>query len=210
MYLNALEIRYDVLRRIDPRVRIIAGVPLILISVNVSNFIILGGIIVLCMLILCRDFVCIIKRLIPLEIFCVLFLIQSFFGLLETHKAFVYIMRVNCAALLYMLTIITMGIGVLGQALGQLRVSPKLISILYLTHRYIYLMSDKVFCSIKAMHLRKNPAARGLIFIWKAYAACIACAIVSSFVQAESVSAALMSRGFDGVIPQTGARKWKK
>ena len=208
MYLNHLDITHDVLCRFDPRARVIAGASLILVSIHVTHCMILAGIMGTCVLLLRRDFFRVIKRLVPLELFCTLFLIQALCGLLPEHIALVFILRVHCAALLYMLSVASMGFGVFAQALAALRVNPKLISILYLTHRYIYMMSDTVFHAVKAMRFRKNVNNNGVMFIWKSYAAVFAASLCAAYVKAENVDAALLSRGFDGLIPQTSVRRW--
>jgi energy-coupling factor transporter transmembrane protein EcfT len=107
-----------------------------------------------------------------------------------------------------MLSVAGMGFGALAQTLAALRVNAKLISILYLTHRYIYMMSDTVFCGVKAMRFRKNAGNKGVMFIWKSYAAVFAASLCAAYVKAESAGAALLLRGFDGVIPQTRGRRW--
>ncbi|MHC6203368.1 energy-coupling factor transporter transmembrane component T family protein [Breznakiellaceae bacterium SP9] len=208
MYLHNLDLKHDMLRRFDPRARVIAGAALILVSIHLTRYAILIGIMGVCMLLLCRDFFRVIKRLVPLEVFCALFLAQALCGIIPGKPAFVFVLRIHCAALLYMLTVASMGLGAFAQALAALRISPKLISILYLTYRYIYLMSDTVFCAVQAMRRRKNPDNNGLVFIWKSYAAVFASALCAAFVKAENVSAALLSRGFDGRIPKTAVWRW--
>jgi energy-coupling factor transporter transmembrane protein EcfT len=108
-----------------------------------------------------------------------------------------------------MLGIVPMGLGTLAQTLAALRVNSKLISILYLTHRYIYLLRDTVFCSVQAMRLRQNPQAKGILFTWKAYAAVFAAALAAALKSSEDVSAALRQRGFDGAVPQTRIYHWR-
>jgi energy-coupling factor transporter transmembrane protein EcfT len=171
---------------------------------------ILAGIACACMLLLRRNFFQVIKRLVPLEAFCALFLLQALCGLLPGRTAAVFILRVHCASLLYMLSVASMEFSVFARALAALRVNPKLISILYLTHRYIYMMSDTVFCAVKAMRFRKNANNNGVVFIWKSYAAVFAASLCAAFIRAENTGAALLSRGFDGVIPQTSVRNWSR
>jgi energy-coupling factor transporter transmembrane protein EcfT len=209
MYLNRLDITHDILRRFDPRARVIAGASLILVSARLTHYAILAGIACACMLFLRRDFSRVIKRLVPLEVFCALFPLQVLCALLPGRTAIVFILRVHCAALLYMLTVASMGFGAFAQALAALRVNPKLISILYLTHRYIYMMSDTVFSSVKAMRFRGNVNNNTVIFIWKSYAAVFASSLCAAYVKAESAGMALLSRGFDGLIPQTSVRRWR-
>jgi hypothetical protein len=208
MYLNHLDITHDMLRRFDPRARVIAGASFILVSIHLTHYAILAGIIAACMLLLRRDFSRVIQRLVPLEVFCALFLLQTLCGLLSGGMATLFILRIHCAALLYMLTIASMGFGTFAQALAALRISPKLISILYLTYRYIYMMSDTVFHAVKVMRFRKNVHNNSVIFIWQAYAAVFTAALCAAYVKAESAGAALLSRGFTGVIPQTSIRRW--
>jgi energy-coupling factor transporter transmembrane protein EcfT len=209
MYLNRLDITHDILRRFDPRARVIAGVVFIIVSIHISHCLILVCISSACMLLLCRDFFRVLKRLVPVETFCALFLLQALCGLLPGQTALVFILRINCAALLYMLTVVSMGFGVFVQALAALRISPKLVSILYLTHRYIYMMSDTVFSAVQAMRFRKNRNNNGVVYIWRSYAAVFAASLCAGFVKAEGVNVALLSRGFDGLIPQTAVwRRW--
>jgi energy-coupling factor transporter transmembrane protein EcfT len=209
MYLNRLEIKHDILRSFDPRARLITACALLLLSVSLVEYAALFGMIAVCLALLYRDLVCAAKRLIPLETFCLLFLIQTAVGFITTRTAAVFILRVNCAALVYMLLVIPLGPGTLAQTLACLKVNQKLISILYLSSRYIYVMHDKVIFAAAAMRFRASPYQRGTIAAWKSFAAVFAAALVSAFIQADAVSAALLSRGFDGAIPKTVVLVWR-
>jgi energy-coupling factor transporter transmembrane protein EcfT len=154
MRLDSLEIKNDVLKYFDPRARLIAGMALVLTAVNLPNAAAPAILTAVCVPLLRRDITRVAKRLVPLETFCVLFLIQAVCGLLKPYTAVIFILRINCAAFLYMLTVIPMGTGNVAQALGALKVNPKLVSILYLNYRYIYLMQDTVLFAVKAMRLR--------------------------------------------------------
>jgi energy-coupling factor transporter transmembrane protein EcfT len=208
MYLTRLEIKHDILKGFDPRARLTAGIFLLLIAVNVSNGVVLTGLISICLLLLCRDFVRAAKRLGPLEIFCALFLVQAICGVLEPGAAVIFMLRLNCAALLYMLTVVPLGAETFARTLASLHVNHKLVSIVYLSCRYIHLMYDTVFFSIKAMRLRKSPHLRGTLFLWKFYAAVFAAALVKAFVKADNITMALQKRGFDGIIPRTVEMEW--
>lgn len=207
MYLNRFEIRHDPLRRFDPRARVIAGASLALV-VHGASVPVLIALLGLGTPLLRRDFSRILRGLAPLELFCALLLLQALAGLLPGSRALVLILRVHGAALVYALTVASMGFSAFAQALGALGLSPKLISILYLTHRYLYLMSDAVFLGLRAMRYRKSPEAGGLVFMWKSYAAVFASALCAALVRAESAGTALLSRGFEGRIPRTGVRRW--
>lgn len=209
MCLNRLEIKHDILRPFDPRARLIAACALILLAVNLGEYAALLGMIAVCLALLCRDCVCAAKRLIPLETFCLLFLVQTAGGFIQPRTAVIFTLRINCAALVYMLLVIPLGAGTFAQTLAHLKVNPKLISILYLTCRYIYVMHDKVICAIAAMRFRASPYQKGTLAAWKSCAAVFATALASAFVQADAVGAALRSRGFDGIIPKTAILVWR-
>jgi cobalt/nickel transport system permease protein len=178
-------------------------------GVSITNPFALSGMIAICLVLLRRDFLCVLKRLIPLETFSALFLFQTLFGFLSPGTALILILRVNAAALLYMLMVIPLGLGTFAQALGALGVSPKLVSILFLSYRYIYLMHDKVIYSVRAMRLRQSPHQKGTLVRWKSCAAVFAAALAGAFVTADRVSAALVKRGFNGAVPQTVQWEWK-
>jgi energy-coupling factor transporter transmembrane protein EcfT len=208
MYLNRLEIQHDTLKAFDPRARLAAGIALLLVAVNAAEIALLSGMIAVCLFFLRRDLPCAVKRLAPLEMFCLLFLAQAACGLLKVQTALIIALRVNSAALIYMLTVIPLGTGTAARTLAALHVNQKLVSILYLSCRYIYLMHDKVFFSVKAMRLRLNPGQKGSGAMWKSYAAVFAASLAGAFVQADAIGMALRKRGFDGVIPETVPPQW--
>lgn len=208
MCLNRLELKHDTLRRLDPRARLAAALLLILAAVRLSNYIALVCIIAVCILLVCRDFICVIQRLIPVAAFCALLLVQAVCTLIPVQTAIIFILRILSAALLCMVLAVPLGMGTIAAALASFRLNPKLISIIYLTYRYIYMMHDTVMCSIKAMQLRKCPG-QGLTFEWKCYATVFASALVGAFEKADTVSAALYKRGFDGIIPRTAVWRWR-
>ena len=208
MRLNRLEIKNDILKNFDPRARLAAGVLVIITTVHISGICALLVISAACLALLRRDFLCVLKRLVPLETFCLLFLAQAAFGILRPHTAVIFILRINGAALLYMLTVIPLGPGKLAQTLAALKVNAKLVSIFYLSYRYIYMMHDRVLFSITAMRLRSAPSPGGIITIWKSYASVFSTALVGALVQTDEVTRALKKRQFDGVIPQTAVWAW--
>ena len=208
MYLDKLEIKNDVLKSFDPRARLGAGIALIIISVNISAISVLLIIAALCLFLLCRDLLCVLKRLLPLEAFCLLFIIQSLFGILRLENAVIFILRVNCAALIYIFMVIPMGAGKLAQTLTALKVNAKLVCIFYLSYRFIYMMHDRVIFSVKAMRLRSGAYEKDTIRMWKAYAHVFSTAITGAFIKADEVTMALQKRGFDTLIPQTVVLVW--
>jgi energy-coupling factor transporter transmembrane protein EcfT len=208
MCLNRLEIKNDILQSFDPRARLAAGVMLIIITVNVSGICALSVISAACLVLLRRDFPCVLKRLVPLETFCLLFLVQAAFGILRPYTAVIFVLRVTGAALIYMLTVIPLGAGKLAQTLAALKVNAKLVSIFYLSYRYIYMMHDRVLFSITAMRLRSAPSQKGIISVWKSYASVFSTALIGALVKTDEITRALKKREFDGVIPQTAVWAW--
>ena len=209
MRLNRLEIKNDIFKKFDPRARLAAGIFLIIITVNISGICALSLVSAACLVLLRRDFLCVLKRLVPLETFCLLFLAQAALGILRPDIAAIFVLRVTGAALIYMLMVIPLGAGKLAQTLAALKVNPKLVSIFYLSYRYIYLMHDRVLFSITAMRLRSGPSSKGVISTWKSYAAVFSTALVGAFVKTDEVTRALKKRRFDGVIPQTAVWTWR-
>ena len=123
-------------------------------------------------------------------------------------RTVIIILRVNCAALIYIITVVPMGTGKLLQTLTALKVNKKLVGIFYLSYRFIYLMYDKVMFAVNAMRLRSGAYEKDTIQMWKAYAHVFSTAIVGAFIKADDVTMALQKRGFDNTIPQTVVWAW--
>jgi energy-coupling factor transporter transmembrane protein EcfT len=122
-------------------------------------------------------------------------------------EALVYTLRINAAALIYMVTIIPLGPGGLANALIKLRCPDKLTALFLLTYRYIFVMYERVFVAVRSMLIRRprqNTLGR-----WSSYTAVFGTALLSAVLRAQKTGKAMESRGFDGVIPVTRIFAWK-
>ncbi|MFP3090196.1 energy-coupling factor transporter transmembrane protein EcfT [Treponema sp. TIM-1] len=211
MYLNRLEFKNDVFIGIDPRCRIGTGVCLILSSITISHPLILGGCILGLFLCLIRDIPTVLLRLIPVNLLAVvLWLTLPLSGLdvrTALGEALVYTLRINTAALLYMVTIIPLGPGGLANALIKLRCPDKLTALFLLTYRYIFVMYERVFVSVRSMLIRRPR--QSTLGRWSSYTAVFGTALISAVQRAQKAGKAMEVRGFDGVIPMTRMFSWK-
>jgi cobalt/nickel transport system permease protein len=222
MYLDRLELKTDVLQGIDPRCRLGTGVCLIVPAINSSNPLILACLILGPVLGLIKDIRTVLLRLIPVNLFVLVLWLTLPLGVLTTgragmgglggiggalNQALIYTLRINAAALIYMVTIIPLGIGGLANALIKLRCPAKLTALLLLTYRYIFIMYERVFVSLRSMLIRQprqNTLGR-----WSSYTAVFGTALVSAFQRSRKIGKAMQSRGFNGVIPVTRIFSWK-
>lgn len=180
---------------------------LIIGAVHILHFVLLLGVILLTLLLLCRDLKIVFLRLIPVNIFCGMLCITIPLGGGSVNTLIAYGLRINTAALLYMLFIIPLGIGGLAAALAKLKTPAKLISLLILTYRYLFVMYERIFVSILSIRLRRPR--QSMLLTWRSYTAVFASGLISALFRAQKVYRAMQSRGFDGVFPITRVFKWK-
>jgi cobalt/nickel transport system permease protein len=212
MYLNRLEFKNDVFTGIDPRGRLGAGICLILSSITISHPLILGGFIPGLFLFLIRDIRTVLLRLIPVNLLVLLlWLTLPLSGPdpgTALHEALVYTLRINAAALIYMVTIIPLGPGGLANALIKLRCPDKLTALFLLTYRYIFVMYERVFAALRSMSIRRPR--QSTLGRWSSYTAVFGTALVSALRRAQKTGKALEVRGFTGLIPLTRIFSWKR
>ncbi|GHT50008.1 hypothetical protein FACS1894102_5230 [Spirochaetia bacterium] len=166
----------------------------------------MGSVILLCAIILFGDIFVTLLRLAPVNIFIITLWIPVLLGA-PTLTALLYTLRINCAALLYMCFVIPMSISSIASALLKLKCSDKLIALLILTYRYIFLLNEKFFTALKSMRLRslsKNNIAQ-----WRSLGAVFTGAIITAMIRGEKVWTAMQCRGFDGKFPVTVVFQWK-
>jgi cobalt/nickel transport system permease protein len=213
MYLDRLEFKKDPLPRCfhaDLRCRVIGAFIFIVVSVTISNCYVLAAFIAVLIALLIKSIRIVFLRLLPVNIFTLMLWISlplgARFSSFTPIDALRYTLRINAATLLYMLFIIPVGISGLGNALSKLAVPKKLVSLLMLTHRYIFVMFERVSVSVLSLRLRQpcRPA-----MVWRSYAALFATAFLSAEFRSQKVWMAMQSRGFDGVFPVTKTFHWK-
>jgi cobalt/nickel transport system permease protein len=205
MYLERLEYKKDFFHSFDGRCRIIAAFFFIAALANAKSFIILGGVIFLCTAVTFRELRITVLRLIPVNIFIISLWLPVLLGG-EIHTALLYTLRINCAALLYICFIIPMSISNLSGSLSKLKVPDKLIALLILTYRYIFLLNEKFNTVLKSMRLRNQ--SKNNIDVWRSLGAVFTTGIVCAIYRGKKVWTAMKCRGFDGSFPITIIFKW--
>jgi cobalt/nickel transport system permease protein len=226
MYLDRLEFKNDPLPRclrIDLRCRVSGAFIFIAAALNVSNYFILAALVVTLVALLFKSIRIVLLRLIPVNIFTLMLWITLPLGAFITahieggpnalsytnalYDALRYTLRINAASLLYMLFIMPMGISGLCNALSKLAVPKKLVSLLMLTYRFIFVMFERLSVSLLSMRLRK-PGDYTMLAQWRSSAALLASSFVSAEFRSQKVWIAMRSRGFDGVFPVTKTFRW--
>ncbi|GMO46140.1 MAG: hypothetical protein Ta2G_01200 [Termitinemataceae bacterium] len=205
MHLEGLEYKKDFLKGFDGRCRIIAAFFLIAVLANTKSFVVLGSVILLCAIVLLRELYVTFLRLVPVNIFIITLWLPVLLGS-EIHAAILYTLRINCAALLYMLFVIPMSISNIAGSLSTLRVPDKLIALLILTYRYIFLLNEKLRTSLKSMQLRTQR--KNNFYIWRSLGAVFTTVIVSAIFRGEKIWTAMQCRDFEGSFPLTIIFKW--
>jgi cobalt/nickel transport system permease protein len=207
MYPNSLAFNHDPLKTSDARCRLAAGAVFIMAVIQVSAFCLLIGVIPVLFLALARDGKTVMRRMVRVNVFCLMLFVTMPLGGESALKAALYTLRVNAAALAYMFFVIPMNMGVIASALLALKVPPKLAALLVLCYRYIFVLYERVFVAILAMRLRRPR--QGTLAAWRSYTAVFSSALASAVLRSEKVSAAMRLRGFDGSFPITTTFKWK-
>ncbi|MDR0563026.1 MAG: energy-coupling factor transporter transmembrane protein EcfT [Spirochaetaceae bacterium] len=207
MYLNRLELKHDALKGADPRCRLSAGLILIIGAVQILHVFLLFCLTAAVLVLLFRDIKTVFLRLIPVNLFCGILCVTVPLGGGSINAVIVYILRINAAAVLYMIFIIPLGIGGLAAVLAKLKVSAKLVSLLTLTYRYLFVMYERVFSAILSIRLRRPRQSTAMS--WRSYTGVFASALASAFFRSQKIHLAMRSRGFDGVFPLTRVFAWK-
>jgi energy-coupling factor transporter transmembrane protein EcfT len=207
MYPDKGEFKHDLPGSLDPRCRLAAGIAFIFAVLHITHPFLLFALIGAALLALVRDIKTVLSRLAAVNMFCVLLFITLPLSGSGTSPPLLYTLRINASALFYMLFAASLGIGRLAPALTKMRVHAKLVALLILTYRYLFIMYDRVFRAVLSMRLRRprqaTPAA------WRSYTALFASAFASAFFRAQKISRSAGARGFDGVFPVTRTFTWK-
>jgi cobalt/nickel transport system permease protein len=133
-------------------------------------------------------------------------------GVSRPEAAALYTLRINAAALLYMVFVSSLSISALAAAMTKLKVPPKLVSLFVLTWRSIFLLHEGFSVALTSMRLRLRGAERqngATIREWRALSAIFATTLIRALLRAKKVAAAMGARGFDGEYPVTMVFSWK-
>ncbi|MDR2633019.1 MAG: energy-coupling factor transporter transmembrane protein EcfT [Treponema sp.] len=217
MYLDRLEFEGDPCKGFDPRCRIAAALILILLVISLRSPLMTGAIMLGAAAPFLRDKGDRRKlglRLIPVNLFTLtLYLSQILQGLwkgalLEAlGRSVHYTLRINAAALLYMVWVIPLGIGGLANGLRKLKVPASLIALLVLSYRYIFVLYQGFFGALLAMRLRRPR--QHTLEQWRSYTAVFATALVKALIRAQKIEQALLLRGFGGALPLSRVFIWR-
>jgi cobalt/nickel transport system permease protein len=220
MYLDRLEFKQDSLRSIDPRCRVAAGVCFITGGIAISNCYILFVLLPLLAAPHYREIKTLLWRLIPVNIFNLMLVLTlplgawlgAFFGVPANYGdvfmvSLRYTLRINAAALAFMFFIIPLGISGLASALSKLAVPSKLIALLILSYRYIFVLYERLAVSLLSMRLR-SPRVN-TIGQWRSYTAVFSASIAAAIMRSQKIERAMKERGFTGAFPVTRIFCWK-
>jgi cobalt/nickel transport system permease protein len=169
----------------------------------------------------------IIKRIIVLNSFNVLLWIvlpltfegsiASVLGPLTIYQAGLIMaaqitLKSNAILLILMALVATMNLSVLGHALNWWHVPDKMVHLLLMTYRYVFLIEQEYQRLIRAARFRGFRPGTSL-HTYKTYAAIVGMLLVRSVVRADRVQKAMLCRGFKGRFYclhefNTGKQEW--
>jgi cobalt/nickel transport system permease protein len=206
MYLDRLEFKTDPLKLFDGRCRLLSAA-LVIISVAITtDAAFLGALMLAGFCAALSEFRVTILRLVPVNMMAAALWLPVAAGF-DPHRALLYTLRINCAALAYMRFVAPMSISLVASSLSVLRLPEKLVALLVLTYRYIFLLSEGLATALAAMRSRlpANTAARQ----WRSLAAVFAATLTRAALRADKVRIAMSNRGFDGAFPVTVSFAWQ-
>jgi cobalt/nickel transport system permease protein len=201
------------IHRLDPRMRLIsAGVFSIVVALS-SNFQALTAAVLISFLLVtmaqlpARD---IIKRIILVNSFIMLLWVvlpltfqgpdALTFGPLKIYNAGITMaaqitLKSNAILLALIALVATMNLSVLGNALNWLQVPDKIVHLLLLTYRYVFLIEQEYQRLIRTAQIRGFRPGTNL-HTYKTYASIVGMLFVRSALRADRVYKAMLCRGF--------------
>jgi cobalt/nickel transport system permease protein len=206
MYLDRLEYKKDLLKSFDGRCRLLSAAFVIISVVNITNTVLLCGVILAGLCVLLREFRVTIQRLIPVNMMVFALWIPVIIGF-DPHAALLYTLRINCAALVYMCLVAPMSISLLASSMSALKMPEKLVSLFVLTYRYIFLLYEVLATALVSMRLRLLK--HNTTYQWRSMAAVFAATLTRAAFRSGKVWIAMSSRGFDGSFPIIISFKWR-
>jgi cobalt/nickel transport system permease protein len=203
----------SILHRLDPRARLVAASTYSIVVALSRNFQVLSAaVIISCILIgLARLPVReILKRLLAVNIFILLLwlvLPLTFHGSvafklgpLPVYTEGIQIaaqitLKSNAIVMVLIALIATMNFSVLGYALNWMRVPDKIVHLLLMTYRYVFLIEQEYQRLIRAARMRGFRPGTSL-HTYKTYANIVGMLLVRSTLRADRVYKAMLCRGF--------------
>ncbi len=106
-------------------------------------------------------------------------------------------LKTSAMLLIFLALISTMSTADLAHALDSLHLPPKLVLLLLITYRYIFLIEDELQTMLRAARIR-NFQPKTSLHCYRTYANLLGMLFVRSAERAQRVHKAMLCRGFDG------------
>jgi cobalt/nickel transport system permease protein len=220
----------SILHRMDPRFRVFfASLYSIVIAMSRDFQILTGAIVISSLLVILAQLPAreILKRLLAVNTFILLLwliLPVTFHGAvafklgpLPVYSAGITMaaqitLKSNAIVMALIALIATMHFSILGYALNWLRVPDKIVHLLLMTYRYIFLIEQEYQRLIRAARIRGFRAGTNL-HTYKTYASVVGMLLVRSSLRADRVYKAMLCRGFRRKFYclhefESGRREW--
>ena len=203
----------SLLHQLDPRVRILAAATFSIIVALSRNFqVLIAAVIISSILVILAQLPAkeIFKRILAVNIFILLLwlvLPLTFHGTVAMKlgplpiysegitMAAQITLKSNAIVLALIALIATMNLSILGYALNWLRVPDKIVHLLLMTYRYVFLIEQEYQRLIRAARIRGFRPGTNL-HTYKTYAGIVGMLLVRSTLRADRVYKAMLCRGF--------------
>ncbi len=203
----------SILHRLDPRFRIVSAAVYSSVVALSRNFqvlitaVIISSILVLFAQLPARE---ILKRILAVNIFILLLWlvlpltfhgsIAVKFGPLPVYGAGIVMaaqitLKSNAIVLALIALVATMNFSILGYSLNWLRVPDKIVHLLLMTYRYVFLIEQEYQRLIRAAQIRGFRPGTNL-HTYKTYASIVGMLLVRATLRADRVYKAMLCRGF--------------
>ncbi len=203
----------SILHRLDPRVRLVSAAAYSSVVALSRNFevlfaaVIISSILVLFAQLPARE---ILKRILAVNIFILLLWlvlpltfhgpIAMKLGPLPVYSAGITMaaqitLKSNAIVLALIALVATMNFSILGYSLNWLRVPDKIVHLLLMTYRYVFLIEQEYQRLIRAAQIR-GFRPRTNLHTYKTYASIVGMLLVRATLRADRVYKAMLCRGF--------------
>lgn len=203
------------IHRIDPRLRVLAGALYSIVVALAGRFSMLGAALVLALVMVP------VARLSPAAVLKRLTMVNSLVLLLWVILPFTYegtalfhagpltatregvllcttiTLKSNAIVLWSIVFFSTMPVALLGHALNRLRIPVKLVALLLMTYRYIFVLESELAQLVRAARMRCFSPKTNL-HTYRTYAYMVGMLLVRAAEQGERVHQAMLCRGFSG------------
>ncbi len=218
MHLDEFAEGNTVIHRLDPRVKLLAGAPLVFVVALMEG---IGGPLAALALAVLLSAVArlsprmLLQRLLAVNVFVVLLWVFVPFGypgeaalsigpLTATHEGLRYVLgitlKTNAMVLVTIALLGTSHVFELAHALVHMRFPQKLVHLFFFFYRYISVLHDEYTRLRNAMRMR-SFRPRTDMHTYRTYAYLVGMLLVRSFERSQRVYGAMLCRGFHGHFP---------